>query len=424
MKAISEKKKTIQKRGAKIVIFVLQLLAALSVYVIMAHPARCHDSSQTCQRKTTCGDPLEGGILSRMVFDYDIIGAGDGANKMQRVEMISDDGAKKWRWQINTKTQMQFTKSGGKVYADLKFSKFPTAPSRTRPTTPGSGGQDQIAGTTPTENCYTCFEIQCHESNPLHAFKSETAMGLGSPTTVPCINSSPATTAARPSRDSTCFGANTQWWTDKGMFTAGPDLKIGDGDGEEKVGYVFMEKPVTTTTQKRQPAGLQQHPEQPEPVPHRQLPRGTRVRRVVRAVRSRGGHRLVAVHQQHRGATWATTTRVFELDISQFQLDEAGSSGGKNQPHHQAGARIHQAAAEPTRRRHQEKQPVHAQKPAGNVAAPRMARVEVPRYLRRANVNLPCCPERRGSHDRDTQRRRMKMKSAMKSMLCPVLFAK
>ena len=45
-----------------------------------------------------------------MAFDY-VIGAGDGANKMQRVEMISDDGAKKWRWQINTKTQMQFTKS-------------------------------------------------------------------------------------------------------------------------------------------------------------------------------------------------------------------------------------------------------------------------------------------------------------------------
>mmetsp|Transcript_11088 Transcript_11088/g.43184 ORF Transcript_11088/g.43184 Transcript_11088/m.43184 type:complete len:211 (+) Transcript_11088:2038-2670(+) len=53
---------------------------------------------------------------------------------------------------------------------------------------------------------------------------------------------------------------------------------------------------------KRQTAGLQQHSEQPEPVPHRQLPRGTRVRRVIRTVRSRGGHRFVEVHQQHRGA--------------------------------------------------------------------------------------------------------------------------
>ena len=60
------------------------------------------------------------------------------------------------------------------------------------------------------------------------------------------------------SGDSTCFGANTQWWTDKGMFTAGPDLKIGDGDGEEKVGYVFMENECDTTP-KRQTAGLQQH---------------------------------------------------------------------------------------------------------------------------------------------------------------------
>ena len=103
-KAIAEKKRSIQKRGAKIVIFVLQLLAALSVYVIMGHPDWCHDF-RTCQRKTTC-DPLEGGIMSRIVFDYDVVAAGDGANKMQRVELISDDGAKKWRWQINTKTQM------------------------------------------------------------------------------------------------------------------------------------------------------------------------------------------------------------------------------------------------------------------------------------------------------------------------------
>ena len=170
-KAIAEKKRSIQKRGAKIVIFVLQLLAALSVYVIMGHPDWCHDF-RTCQRKTTC-DPLEGGIMSRMVFDYDVVAAGDGANKMQRVELISDDGAKKWRWQINTKTQMSFTKSNGKVYADLKLE-VPNGSIENKVTTPGSGGQDTVAGTTPTSDCYTRFEVQCHESNPRHAFKSET----------------------------------------------------------------------------------------------------------------------------------------------------------------------------------------------------------------------------------------------------------
>ena len=100
----------------------------------MGHPDWCHDF-RTCQRKTTC-DPLEGGIMSRIVFDYDVVAAGDGANKMQRVELISDDGAKKWRWQINTKTQMSFTKSGGKVYADLKLE-VPNGSIENKVTTPG-----------------------------------------------------------------------------------------------------------------------------------------------------------------------------------------------------------------------------------------------------------------------------------------------
>ena len=329
LKAISEKKKTIQKRGAKIVIFVLQLLAALSVYVIMAHPAWCHDF-RTCQRKTTC-DPLEGGILSRMVFDYDIIGAGDGANKMQRVEMISDDGAKKWRWQINTKTQMQFTKSGGKVYADLKFE-VPNGAIENKVTTPGSGGQDQIAGTTPTENCYTRFEIQCHESNPRHAFKSETGKWDWV-----AYNSSMYKFVARhdggqTSGDSTCFGANTQWWTDKGMFTAGPELKIGDGDGEEKVGYVFMENECDTT-QNDKPQGCSNTQNSQNPC--RTV--NCLVEPAYVASYAPYGRAAVTGSWQYTSntaapTTWATTTRVFELDISQFQLDNAGSSGGGNPP--------------------------------------------------------------------------------------------
>ena len=56
------------------------------------------------------------------------------------------------------------------------------------------------------------------------------------------------------SGDSSCFGANTEWWTDKGMFAAGPGLKVGDGDGEDKVGFVFAENECDTG-QNDKPAG-------------------------------------------------------------------------------------------------------------------------------------------------------------------------
>jgi hypothetical protein len=59
------------------------------------------------------------------------------------------------------------------VYADLEFA-TPNGDVENKVTTPGSGDQDTIAGTTPSSACSTRFEIQCHESNPRHAFKSQT----------------------------------------------------------------------------------------------------------------------------------------------------------------------------------------------------------------------------------------------------------
>ena len=230
------------ERGAKIVIFVLQLLAALSVYVIMAHPAWCHDF-RTCQRKTTC-DPLEGGILSRMAFDYDIIGA------VQRVEMIS--GAKKWRWQINTKTQMQFTKSGGKVYADLKFE-VPNGAIENKVTTPGSGARTRSQAR-PNGKLLHQPRSSARESNQRHAFKSETGKWDWV-----AYNSSMYKFVARhdggeTSGDSTCFGANTQWWTDKGMFTSRPQNRRRRRRGK---GWLRVHGKRVRHESKRQTAGLQ-----------------------------------------------------------------------------------------------------------------------------------------------------------------------
>ena len=325
-KAIKEKQKSVQKRAVKIVVFATQLLAALSVYVVMANPKWCHDF-RTCQRKTTC-DPLEGGILSRMVFDTNILSSNDaGGNKMQRVELISDDGTEKWRWQINTQTQMSFTKSGGKVYADLTFQ-VPNGAIENSVTEPGAGagnGGGDIVGVTPSAPCATRFEIQCHEANPRHAFKSETNSWDWV-----AYNSSMYKFVARheageTSGESSCFGADSEWWTEKAMFTAGPGLKVGDGDGEDKVGFVFMENECNTG-QNDEPAGCNQAAAEcrtknclVEPA-------------YVASYAPYGRATVTGTWQYTTGqaapTTFATTQHIFELDISQFELDNAAAGGG------------------------------------------------------------------------------------------------
>jgi hypothetical protein len=325
LKAIKDKQKSFQKRAVKISIFVIQLLAALSVYVIMANPRWCHDF-RTCQRKTTC-DPLEGALLSRMPMDTEVI----SGNKMQRVEMISDDGTKKWRWQINTQTVLSFTKSGGKVYADIEFA-IPNGDVENKVTTPGTNDADNIAGTTPSSACSTRFEIQCHESNPRHAFKSQT----GAWDWV-AYNSSMYKFVARhdggeASGESTCFGANTAWWNDNGMFTAGPDLKIGDGDGEDKVGFIFMEQ-TCDSSDSDLPRGCSNGPDSDTPC----RTDNCLVEPSYIASYAPYGRASVTGTWTYTGGdsapdTWATTQRVFELDVSELRLSTASEQSDGSPP--------------------------------------------------------------------------------------------
>ena len=245
--------------------------------------------------------------------------------------MISDDGSKKWRWQINTQTVLSFTKSGGKVYADLEFA-TPNGDVENKVTTPGSGDQDTIAGATPSSACSTRFEIQCHESNPRHAFKSQT----GAWDWV-AYNSSMYKFVARhdggeTSGESTCFGTNTAWWTDNGMFTAGPDLKIGDGDGEDKVGFIFMEQECDSS-QSDIPAGCDNGAQSDTPC----RTENCLVEPAYIASYAPYGRASVTGTWTYTGGdsapeTWATTQRVFELDVSEFALGEASQQSEGSPP--------------------------------------------------------------------------------------------
>ena len=119
------------------------------------------------------------------------------------------------------------------------------------------------------------------------------------------------------SGDSTCFGANTQWWTDKGMFTAGPD------QNRRRRRQRFMENECDTN-QNDKPQGCSNTQNS-----HPCRTVNCLVEPAYVASYAPYGRAAVTGSWQYTSntaapTTWATTTRVFELDISQFQLDEAG----------------------------------------------------------------------------------------------------
>ena len=88
--------------------------------------------------------------------------------------MISDDGTMIWRWGINSNTQMKMTKSGGKLYADLKFA-IPNGATENGVSIPGNGATYTVSGlTAPTSACGTRYEVQCQEVNPRHSFSDMT----------------------------------------------------------------------------------------------------------------------------------------------------------------------------------------------------------------------------------------------------------
>lgn len=252
------------------------------------------------------------------------------ANKVQRAEMISDDGSKKWRWQINTQTELSFIKDegSGKVYADLTFA-IPNGAIENKVSTPGSGGEDTVAGVTPSSACATRFEVQCHEQNPRHAFATETG-----PWDWVAYNASTYKFVARhdagaSSGEPSCFGPNAGWWTPSAMFSAGLDLQIGDGDGEAKTGFVFMEQECDSADSD-QPAGCSNM----QNAANACRTKNCLVEPAYVASYAPYGRASVSGSWSYTwggGAvptTWATTQRVFELDVSELKLGEAAKQAG------------------------------------------------------------------------------------------------
>ena len=116
-KAMTEKKRSLKRTIIKLVLLGLQLGAAMSVYGIMGNDELCHQF-RTCARGSCTPNVPVGAPLDAELFS----GGSSGGNANYRSRMISDDGTMIWRWGINSQTQMKMTKSGGKLYADLKFA--------------------------------------------------------------------------------------------------------------------------------------------------------------------------------------------------------------------------------------------------------------------------------------------------------------
>ena len=334
-----EGRTSIQSAYTKLGVFVVQLLAACSVYIIMADPRLCHDF-RTCQRSDSC-DPLkDGALLGRMPIYTDAEGpfAVISGNKMQRVEMISEDGTLKWRWQINTQTELSFVKSpdGKKAYADLTFA-IPNGGIENSVKNPGSGSGENMQGTTPTVACATRFEIQCQETNPRHAFASQTGQWDWV-----AYNASMYKFVARHDAGATsglpsCFASDSQWWVGNSMFTAGPGLRVGDSDGEEKLGFIFMEQECDSSDSDK-PAGCSNQGGSTAPSCRTKncLVEPPFVASFAPYGRSSlSSDTLKYTTGAASPSTWETTLHVLELDVSELKLSQANaaaSSGGSVPP--------------------------------------------------------------------------------------------
>jgi len=120
-KAMVEKKRSLKRTIIKLVLLGVQFGAAMSVYGIMGNKDLCH-TFRTCARPASCTPNIPVGVP----LDTNLI---NDANKGYRAELISNDatngGKLKWRWQVNAKTTLRFTKVGSTLYADLKFTPDP-----------------------------------------------------------------------------------------------------------------------------------------------------------------------------------------------------------------------------------------------------------------------------------------------------------
>jgi hypothetical protein len=116
------------------------------------------------------------------------------------------------------------------------------------------------------------------------------------------------------------------------MFTAGPDLKIGDGDGEDKVGFIFMEQECDSS-QSDIPAGCDNGAQSDTPC----RTENCLVEPPYIASYAPYGRASVTGTWTYTGGdsapeTWATTQRVFELDVSEFALGEASQQSEGSPP--------------------------------------------------------------------------------------------
>ena len=235
-KWLSEGKRSFKRNVIKLVVLVLQIGAAVSVYGIMGSSTLCHQF-RTCARGTCTPD-----IPSGVPLDTELINGNLGYYH----QMISDDGAKKWRWQINSQTSLKFTTVNGALYADLGIA-VPNGNGESTVTEPNNNLYWNVDATTPSVACNTRFRVECQEINPRHAFynltdKYEWVDYNKTMYKFVAVHDSGAMTG-----DPTCFGESSEWWTDTENFVGGPGAYVGGKSDSLDVGFIFMEQTCTSS---------------------------------------------------------------------------------------------------------------------------------------------------------------------------------
>jgi hypothetical protein len=244
-KVMAEKKRSLKRTIIKIVLLVVQLGAAMSVYGIMGDKDLCH-TFRTCARPASCTPNIPVGVP----LDIDAI----NGNKGYRAELISNDatygGKMKWRWQVNAQTKLRFTKVGSTLYADLQFTPDSQNAGENNVKNPGgdvtgvpqSGSDVQPSTPLAGSVCGTRFEVQCQEVNPRHAFEELT----GTYEWVDYNKSSYKFVAKHDyqatSGSPSCWGASSNWGPDNAQFFADASFRVGGTTVNPDIGYVFMEQ--------------------------------------------------------------------------------------------------------------------------------------------------------------------------------------
>ena len=237
---IIEPKRTLRRTISKSVVFALQIGAAVSVYAMMSSKRYCH-TFRTCSHGS-CTPSIPGGVP----LNIDVI----NGNLAYKHQMVSDDGAKKWRWQINSQTKLKFTRVNNALYADLTIEV---------PMKGGSPGIDEstivnpntntywkVDVTVPTVACSTRFRVECQEVNPRHAFDSLTGKYEWVNYNSSMYKFVAVHNAETTSGDPTCFGPSSAWWTDTENFVGGPGAYVGGASADPDIGFIFMDQSCTT----------------------------------------------------------------------------------------------------------------------------------------------------------------------------------